>query len=76
LKQERIVASIQGPDRNVICLTPPICINTENIQRLIEAFDKVLSKIESEDPNDMNAQLSRRDLADGYVFLHFSNQTQ
>lgn len=53
------MVSIQGAERNVICLTPPICFNTENVRRLIEAFDKVLSKVESEDPNDFDPQPSR-----------------
>jgi len=61
LKEEQIVVSIQGPERNVICLTPPICFNAENVRQLVEAFDKVLSKVESEDLNDLNARPSIRD---------------
>lgn len=45
LKDERIIVSIQGSERNIIALTPPMCFNIENARRVIEAFDKALEKV-------------------------------
>ena len=38
--------SNDGPDRNVICIQPPLCFTTNNGQHLVEVFDKLLHEIE------------------------------
>ena len=49
LKGEKVIVATQGEDRNVISLTPPLCFTLDNARRVIEAFDKVLSKIDQPD---------------------------
>ena len=39
---------------NIIALTPPLCFTLDNARRVIEAFDKALTKVNQmeEDPQD------------------------
>ncbi|XP_013382484.1 5-phosphohydroxy-L-lysine phospho-lyase [Lingula anatina] len=46
LKQEKIIISNEGPDKNVMAITPPMCFTADNAQRLIQAFDHALADIE------------------------------
>lgn len=48
MKEERIILAVQGPERNVIIITPPLCFTLENARTLIQVFDKVLFKLETE----------------------------
>ncbi|XP_076048169.1 ethanolamine-phosphate phospho-lyase-like isoform X2 [Oratosquilla oratoria] len=44
LKEEHhILVQAQGPDKNVITLTPPMCFNQQNARSLVQALDEVLS---------------------------------
>ncbi|ELU17763.1 hypothetical protein CAPTEDRAFT_188970 [Capitella teleta] len=47
LKQERILYSADGPDRNVLKFKPPMCFSQENVDQLLEVIDKVLSDMEN-----------------------------
>jgi len=48
MKEERIILAVQGCERNVILITPPLCFTLENARTLINVFDRVLSKLEKE----------------------------
>jgi ethanolamine-phosphate phospho-lyase len=47
LKQQRILYSADGPDRNVLKFKPPMCFNKQNVDQLLDAFDEVLSEMEN-----------------------------
>lgn len=50
LKEEKVIVATQGEERNVISITPPLCFTLDNARRVIEAFDKALTKVnETED---------------------------
>ncbi len=45
-----MIVATQGEERNVISITPPLCFTLDNARRVIEAFDKALTKVnETED---------------------------
>ena len=47
MKEEKIIVANEGPDKNVIALTPPMCFTTDNARRVVRALDRCLSEIES-----------------------------
>jgi len=47
MKQEKILMANEGPNKNVIVLTPPMCFTCDNARRVIHTFSKILSEIES-----------------------------
>ena len=47
MKQERIVLSTDGPNRNVLKIKPPMCFNVANADELVHKLDVILSEIES-----------------------------
>ena len=55
LKGDRVIVAIQGAERNVIVMTPPLCFTVENARRTVEAFDKALENIDNNDvgPNSI-----------------------
>ena len=57
LKEEKVVVATQGEERNVIALTPPLCFTLDNARRVIEAFDKALTKVDQieEVPQDASS---------------------
>lgn len=46
MKEKKIIISNEGPDKNVMCLIPPMCFTCENARRVIQAMDIALSDIE------------------------------
>ncbi|ELT87664.1 hypothetical protein CAPTEDRAFT_223850 [Capitella teleta] len=56
-KQLRILVANEGPDKNVIVMTPPLCFNIDNARHVIQVIDKVLAEIERGTcPDQMSAQ--------------------
>ena len=47
MKQEKILISNEGPDKNVMLMLPPMCFTCDNARRVIRAFDTCLTEIES-----------------------------
>ncbi|XP_047485500.1 5-phosphohydroxy-L-lysine phospho-lyase-like isoform X1 [Penaeus chinensis] len=46
LKEEHhILVQVQGPGRNVICITPPMCFTQTNARSLFNALDAVLTSL-------------------------------
>lgn len=48
MKDESILLSSDGPDRNVIKLKPPMVFSKENVDTFIDVFDRVLGELEDE----------------------------
>ena len=48
MREERIILAVQGIERNVVLITPPLCFTLENARTLITVFDKVLCRLEKE----------------------------
>lgn len=46
MKEEKIIVAYEGPDRNVIFLTPPLCFTCDNARRLVQTFHRLLETIE------------------------------
>ncbi|ESO87374.1 hypothetical protein LOTGIDRAFT_81966, partial [Lottia gigantea] len=46
MKAENIIIAHDGPDSNIVILTPPLCFNCDNARRVIQAFDNILRSIE------------------------------
>ncbi len=46
LKEKYIIMANDGPDKNVLIMTPPMCFTYENAHRIIMALDKILKEIE------------------------------
>ena len=47
MKQKKILVSNDGPLKNVVILTPPLCFTCENARTFIQAFDQCLTNIEN-----------------------------
>lgn len=47
-----IVVANDGPMKNILIFTPPLCFTCENAHRVIIALGKVLKEIEEEPPDD------------------------
>ena len=47
MKEDKVIVSIQGEERNVINITPPMCFCFNNARQLLEAFDRALEKVSS-----------------------------
>lgn len=71
MKEERIILAVQGPERNVIIITPPLCFTLENARTLIQVFDKVLFKLETEPelPIESNSILGIPDISSDILSL-------
>ena len=50
-----MIVATQGEERNIIALTPPLCFTQDNAKRVIEAFDKALTKVDQNDDSPMEA---------------------
>ena len=55
LKEERVIVAIQGAERNIIVLTPPLCFTMENARRTLAAFANALLNLDKNDilPNSI-----------------------
>ncbi len=42
-RQHRVVVSKSGPDRNVLRLVPPLCLNDKDVDQVADAFEACLS---------------------------------
>ncbi|XP_029439367.1 5-phosphohydroxy-L-lysine phospho-lyase-like isoform X2 [Rhinatrema bivittatum] len=51
LKEEYIVLSTDGPDRNVIKFKPPLCFSKENAKFVVDTLDEILTAMEKEVEN-------------------------
>lgn len=52
MKDENILLSSDGPDRNVIKLKPPMVFSMQNVDTFIDVFDRVLEELEDGDMFD------------------------
>ncbi len=64
MKELKIIVPNEGPDKNVITLTPPMCFTHDNARHVVDALDRCLSEIElgtSPDADrESNMQISER----------------
>jgi 4-aminobutyrate aminotransferase-like enzyme/Ser/Thr protein kinase RdoA (MazF antagonist) len=44
MKDHGILLSTDGPDHNVIKMKPPLCVNESDVDRVVEAYDRVLKE--------------------------------
>lgn len=49
LKGEHIIIANEGPNKNVLFITPPMCFALENAHTVIKTLDRILSQLEKED---------------------------
>ena len=59
LKQQNILYSADGPDRNVLKFKPPMCFTKENVDFLLQKIDTVLSEME-DGSVDTSAETTKR----------------
>lgn len=52
MKQERILLSADGPDRNVLKFKPPMCFSAADVDEVVTKLDSILGEIEADDDND------------------------
>ncbi|GLG98063.1 Uncharacterized protein GBIM_04699 [Gryllus bimaculatus] len=68
MKEEFILISSDGPDRNVLKLKPPMVFTHEDAEHVIKILDEVLTEVEDEPPRKINTNSpERRKLEDGYM---------
>ncbi|GFR74301.1 alanine--glyoxylate aminotransferase [Elysia marginata] len=48
MKERKIILGVEGKDKNVIVLSPPLCFTTDNARHIVQQFSEVLANIESE----------------------------
>jgi 4-aminobutyrate aminotransferase-like enzyme len=48
MKEEYILVSSDGPDRNVLKLKPPLVFNQENADHFVKILDEVLTENDNE----------------------------
>ncbi|KAL8587499.1 hypothetical protein ACOMHN_000905 [Nucella lapillus] len=48
MKENKIIIANDGPDQNVMVLTPPMCFTLDNARRVVQIFDQTLREIEDE----------------------------
>ncbi|CAL1543173.1 unnamed protein product [Lymnaea stagnalis] len=48
LKEKKIIIGIEGADKNVLVLLPPLCFTTDNARFVVQNFSEALANIESE----------------------------
>ena len=48
MKERKIILGVEGKDKNVIVLSPPLCFTTDNARYIVQHFSEVLANIESE----------------------------
>ena len=58
LKEQFVLFSADGPDRNVLKFKPPMCFNLENADELLGKIDTILSELEDGDVDISSEKLS------------------
>uniref|UniRef100_T1J015 Uncharacterized protein n=1 Tax=Strigamia maritima TaxID=126957 RepID=T1J015_STRMM len=49
MREEHILLSTDGPDRNVLKIKPPLVFSRENAQHLVDVLDKLLKEVDNSD---------------------------
>lgn len=47
MKEKKIIIANEGPDKNVMMLTPPLCFTCDNARHVVQVFDQTLGDIEA-----------------------------
>lgn len=48
MKDNKIIIANDGPDKNVMVMTPPLCFTCDNARRVVQVFDQALREIEND----------------------------
>ena len=48
LRSEKVILAAEGPDKNVLIITPPLCFTCENARRLVASLDSVVTELEKD----------------------------
>ena len=48
LKEKRIIVAVEGKNRNIIYILPPLCFSQQNAKIFIEQLDVVISELSEE----------------------------
>ena len=48
MKENKIIIANDGPDKNVMIMTPPMCFTLDNARRVVQVFDQALRDIEND----------------------------
>ena len=48
MKENRIIIANDGPEKNVMMMTPPMCFTLDNARRVVQVFDQALRDIEND----------------------------
>ncbi|KAK7506554.1 hypothetical protein BaRGS_00002029, partial [Batillaria attramentaria] len=46
MKENKIIIANDGPDKNIMVLSPPMCFTLDNARRVVQVFDQALRDIE------------------------------
>ena len=52
--EEHVIMGLQGDFKSVLLLLPPLCFTTQDVRRVVEALDRILSR----DPPKPDAEMS------------------
>lgn len=52
MKEEYILVSSDGPDRNVLKLKPPLVFSHENVDHFVKILDEVLTEINDDEVSE------------------------
>ena len=63
MKEEYILLSADGPYRNILKFKPPMCFNSDNVDRVVSVLEQVLEEIADpeESPSIGHKQNNRLD---------------
>ena len=48
LKEKRIIVAVEGKNRNIIYILPPLCFSQQNAKIFVEQLDVVISELSEE----------------------------
>ncbi|KAK7111388.1 5-phosphohydroxy-L-lysine phospho-lyase-like isoform X1 [Littorina saxatilis] len=48
MKENKIIIANDGPEKNVMIMTPPMCFTLDNARRVVQVFDQALRDIEND----------------------------
>ena len=48
LKEQKIILSNEGPEKNILTFIPPMCFTCDNARTVVQAIDVTLREIETE----------------------------
>lgn len=57
MREEKILISRDGPDANVLKFKPPMVFSTQDVDRLVDTLDRVLSELDGQRANLTNLKL-------------------